>query len=95
MNYYMEVTEFVKKYIECNVENGVTSDSAAKTANYSLKQLNRIFSLITGLTLGEYIRWYKLTQALFDLKYSEMSIIDIAFKYGYESQEAFTRAFKD
>ena len=95
MNYYMEVTEFTKKYIERNIENDITPDEAAKKANYSLKQLNRIFSLTTGLTLGEYIRWYKLTQALFDLKYSEIPIIDIAFKYGYESQEAFTRAFKE
>ncbi|MCL2722764.1 MAG: helix-turn-helix transcriptional regulator [Treponema sp.] len=95
MNYYMEVTEFTKKYIECNIENDITPDDAAKTANYSLKQLNRIFSMTTGLTLGEYIRMFKLTQALFDLKYSEIPIIDIAFKYGYESQEAFTRAFKE
>jgi AraC-like DNA-binding protein len=91
----MEVSESVKKFIEHNIEKDITPDDAAKAANYSLKQLNRIFSLTTGLTLGEYIRWYKLTQALFELKYSEMPIIDIAFKYGYESQEAFTRAFKD
>ncbi len=95
MNYYMEVAEFAKKYIERNIEQNITPDDAAKTANYSLKQLNRIFAMATGLTLGEYIRWYKLTQALFELKYTKMSIIDIAFKYGYESQEAFTRAFKD
>ena len=95
MNYYMEISEFVKKYIERNIEKDITPDDAARTANYSLKQLNRIFSLTTGLTLGEYLRWYKLTQALFELKYSKMPIIDIAFKYGYESQEAFTRAFKD
>ena len=95
MNYYMEVFEFAKKHIERNIEKNITPDDVAKTANYSLKQLNRIFSLTTGLTIGEYIRWYKLTQTLFELKYSEMPIIDIAFKYGYESQEAFTRAFKD
>lgn len=95
MNYYMEVSEFAKKYIERNIEKDITPDDAAKTSNYSLRQLNRIFSLTTGLTLGEYIRWYKLTQALFELKYSKIPIIDIAFKYGYESQEAFARAFKD
>jgi len=95
MNYYMEVTESVKKYIEQNIEQGVTPDDTAKYANYSLKQLNRIFNLVTGLTVGEYIRWYKLTKALFELKFSDTPIIDIAFKYGYESQEAFTRAFKD
>ena len=95
MNYYMEVSKFVKMYIERNIERDITPDDAAKASNYSLKQLNRIFSLTTGLTLGEYIRWFKLTQALFELKYSEMAIIDIALKYGYESQEAFTRAFKN
>ena len=95
MNYYIEVTEAAKKYIERNIEQDVTPDDTAKAANYSLKQLNRIFSLTTGLTLGEYIRWYKLTHALFELKYSITPIVDIAFKHGYESQEAFTRAFKD
>ena len=94
MNHYMEVSKSVKMFIERNSEKDITPDDAAKAANYSLKQLNRIFSLTTGLTLGEYIRWYKLTQALFELKYSKMPIIDIAFKYGYESQEAFSRAFK-
>jgi AraC-like DNA-binding protein len=94
-HYCIEVAESVKKYIECNVERNINLDDAAKAANYSLKQLNRIFSMATGLTLGEYVRSYKLIQALFELKYSAMPIIDIAFKYGYESQEAFTRAFKD
>ena len=95
MSYYTEVTESVKKYIENNIGQGVSPDDAARAANYSLKQLNRIFSLVTGLTIPEYIRWNKLTKALFELKYGDAPIIDIAFKYGYESQEAFTRAFKD
>ena len=95
MNYYMEVSNSARLFIERNIENDITPDDAAKAVNYSLKQLNRIFSLTTGLTIGEYIRWYKLTQTLFELKYSKTPIIDIAFKYGYESQEAFTRAFKD
>jgi AraC-like DNA-binding protein len=94
-NYYIEIAESVKNYIESNIEKDIRPEDAAKAANYSLKQLNRIFSFAIGSTLGEYIRWRKLTQALFELKYSELPIIDLAFKYGYESQEAFTRAFKD
>jgi len=39
------------------MKNNLTN--AAKASNYSLKQLNRIFSLTTGLTLGEYIRLNK------------------------------------
>jgi AraC-like DNA-binding protein len=93
-HYCIEVAESVKKYIERNAEQNINLDDATKAANYSLKQLNRLFSMATGLTLGEYVRSYKLTQALFELKYRDMPIIDIAFKYGYESQESFTRAFK-
>ena len=95
MNYYIEVAESIKKYIERNIEQGVSPDNAAKVANYSLKQLNRIFFMVTGLTIGEYIRWNKLAKALFELKHNDASIINIAMKYGYDSQEAFTRAFKE
>ncbi|MDR2579643.1 MAG: WYL domain-containing protein [Fibromonadaceae bacterium] len=95
MNYYIEVAESIKKYIERNIEHGVSPDKAAKVANYSLKQLNRIFFMVTGLTISEYIRWNRLAKALFELKHNDASIINIALKYGYESQEAFTRAFKE
>ncbi|MDF2544084.1 MAG: DNA-binding protein AraC-type, partial [Herbinix sp.] len=39
-------------------------------------------------------RWSKLAKSLFALKYSDNPVIDIALKYGYESQESYTRAFK-
>ncbi|MDR2546116.1 MAG: AraC family transcriptional regulator [Lachnospiraceae bacterium] len=94
-SYYLEVTEAAKNYIELNIKNGITSEETAKFSNYSLKQLNRIFYLVTGLTVCEFIRWKKLTEALFELKYNDELIINIAYKYGYESHEAFTRAFKD
>jgi len=95
INYYVDIAESVKKYIERNIEQGVSPSDTAKAANYSLKQLNRIFFMVTGLTIGEYIRWNKLAKALFELKHSDASIISIALKYGYDSQEAFTRAFKE
>ena len=49
----------------------------------------------TGITIGEYIRWNKLVKSLFELKYTDNSLIDIALKYGYESQESYMRAFKN
>ncbi len=49
----------------------------------------------TGITVGEYIRWNKLARSLFELKYTDNPIIDIALKYGYESQESYMRAFKE
>lgn len=95
MSKYQEIVEATKKYLESNIECPVTPDDAAKEINYSLRQLNRIFSMSTGITVSEYIRWSKLAISLFDLKYSENPVIDIALKYGYESQESYTRAFKD
>ena len=95
MNPYTEIVENAKKHIKRNIEKGVNPDDTARAVNYSLKQLNRIFTMHTGLTIGEYIRWNKLAKALFELKYTDYAIVDISLKYGYDSQEGFTRAFKD
>ena len=48
---------------------------------------------MSGLTLGEYIRRRKLTLAGSDLLTKKMKVIDVAFKYGYETSESFSRAF--
>lgn len=51
--------------------------------------------MMTGISPSEYLRWSKLSKAVFELKYTTASILDIALKYGYESQEGFTRTFKN
>ncbi|MNE43141.1 Transposon Tn10 TetD protein [compost metagenome] len=53
-----------------------------------------MFSSILGISLSEYIRRRRLTKAAFDIQTSDAKIIDIALKYGYDSSDAFTRAFK-
>ena len=50
-------------------------------------------SLTCGFTLGEYIRRRRLTLAGNDLLSKKMKVIDVAFKYGYETPESFSRAF--
>ena len=55
--------------------------------------LQRIFYSLVGKTIGTYIRERRLTEAGTDIKKGER-VIDVAIKYGYESQESFTRAFK-
>ena len=54
-----------------------------------------MFSYIADKPLSEYIRNRRLTMAAFDLLNSTERIIDIALKYGYESQDTFSRAFKN
>ena len=55
--------------------------------------LQRIFYTLFGKTIGSYIRERRLTEAGTDIKNGE-KVADVAIKYGYESQESFTRAFK-
>ncbi|MTI67896.1 MAG: AraC family transcriptional regulator [Firmicutes bacterium] len=82
------------EYIENNIEKDIKSEDVAKKAYSSKFHFLRIFNILTGMTLGEYIRKRRLSLACKDLMTSDMKIIDISFKYGYETPEAFTKAFK-
>ena len=82
-------------YIESNLANEISYDKAAQIACCSTYHFQRMFSFITGVPLSEYIRRRRLTLAAFDLQSSDIKVIDAAVKYGYESPEAFSRAFKN
>lgn len=81
-------------YIESNLADKISYDQAAQIACCSTYHFQRMFSFITDVTLSEYIRRRRLTLAAFDLQTSDIKVIDVAYKYGYESPEAFSRAFK-
>ncbi|MBO4353756.1 MAG: effector binding domain-containing protein, partial [Clostridia bacterium] len=55
--------------------------------------LQKGFSLMTGYGIGEYIRSRRLYQAALDLKNTDDKVIDVAFRYCYETPESFTKAF--
>jgi len=80
-------------YIEETLDGEIRIETAAGFVGCSCWELQRLFSFVTHTTLGEYIRGRKLSGALFDLQSSDMKIIDIAAKYGYDSHAAFSRAF--
>lgn len=81
-------------YIEDNLDGKIEYSSVARTACCSEFHFSRMFSSLTGISLSEYIRRRRLTKAAFDIQTSNAKIIDIALKYGYDSSDAFTRAFK-
>ena len=81
-------------YIENNLDNKIEYSSVARAACCSEFHFSRMFSSLTGISLSEYIRRRRLTKAAFDIQTSNEKIIDIALKYGYDSSDAFTRAFK-
>lgn len=82
-------------YIEENLAGEISYEVISKIAGCSVYNFQRMFSYIADKPLSEYIRSRRLTMAAFDLLNSTDRIIDIAIKYGYESQDAFTRAFKN
>lgn len=68
-------------------------EEAAKRAYSSSFHFQRVFSILCGFTLGEYIRCRRLSLAGSELLSSDEKIIDIALKYGYDTPESFSRAF--
>jgi len=81
-------------YIELHLTDKIEYEQLAKIVCCSVYHFQRMFSFMSGVSLSEYIRRRRLTLAAIELQNSNTKIIDIAMKYGYESPEAFSRAFK-
>ncbi|RUL53603.1 MULTISPECIES: GyrI-like domain-containing protein [Lysinibacillus] len=82
-------------YIETNLLNtSLSIEQIAKVTNSSVFHFQRTFSILTDSTVGDYIRRRRLTLAAEELINTEEKIIDLSYKYGYETPEAFTKAFR-
>ncbi len=86
--------ETVIDFIENNLDGKLDLDTVATATHYSKYHLHRIFTDTVGMTIHDYVIRRQLTEAAKLLVFSEKSIIEIAFICGYESQQAFTTAFK-
>ncbi|MCB9498705.1 MAG: AraC family transcriptional regulator [Bacillales bacterium] len=80
-------------YIEDNIDEDLSFETIAKKAYMSSFYFQRIFSILCGCTLGEYIRNRRLTLSGIALSFSHEKVIDVAYKYLYKNPESFTRAF--
>ena len=81
-------------YIEDNITAELDYDAIAKESFSSSFHFQRVFSILCGYTLGEYIRNRRLSLAGTELVCSNAKVIDIAYKYGYETPESFAKAFQ-
>ncbi len=81
-------------YIENHLTEEIDYEQAARESFSSSFHFQRVFSILCGMTLGEYIRLRRLTLAGAELVTTGSKVIDIAAKYGYESPESFTKAFQ-
>ena len=71
-------------YIEENITEKIDYEEVAKRAYSSSFHFQRVFGIMCGFTLGEYIRRRRLTLAANELLSKNRKVIDVAFKYGYE-----------
>lgn len=81
-------------YIEKHLTEEIDQRELARAACCSYFDVGRMFSLIAGISLADYIRRRRLTMAGLELKYENAKVIDVALKYGYDSPVSFTRAFQ-
>ena len=81
------------EYIENNITKNINIKKLSKYIGISEFYLQRSFQILTGYSIGEYIRNRRLCLAARELSLSNNKIIDIAYKYGYETPESFTKAF--
>ncbi len=82
-------------YIEENLKGNIDYAEAAEKAFCSTFHFQRMFLAVCGITPAEYVRRRRLTLAVTELSNDSSKVIDIALKYGYESPDAFTRAFRN
>ena len=93
----MESIERLNKlisYVEENLDGEIDDQTLSRIAACPLAVLQRLFVLMTGTTLTEYIRLRRLARAASDVRFGKEKVIDIAIKYGYESSDTFCVAFK-
>lgn len=92
MNIYQKINE-ITEYIENHLEEKIDYNLLARIMGVNSYTMQRIFSLLTNITLSEYIRKRRLSCAGHDFITNNEKIIDVAVKYQYESATAFSRAF--
>lgn len=80
--------------MEQRMEGRLDIEEIAQAAYVSPFHFQRMFGMLTGMTVAEYVRRRKLTRAAQELTSPSSRVIDVALKYGYDSPESFAKAFR-
>lgn len=92
----MEWTESLKRsinFMENHLLEDISPDDVAAEVHISSFYLQKGFSIMTGYSIGEYIRYRRLYLAALDVIAGSAKVIDLAYRYGYDTPESFTKAF--
>lgn len=91
---WSELIKIAIDYIENNLTNDITINDISKKCFISPYYFQKGFAMLCGYSVSEYIRNRRLSLAGYELLNTNNKIIDIALKYGYDSPDSFTKAFK-
>jgi AraC family transcriptional regulator len=94
LSHYLRCVQRGVDFIETRLDEDVELAAVARAAGLSQWHFQRIFKALTGETLKAYIRSRRLASSLDRLLTTKLRVLDIAILAGFESQEAFARAFK-
>ena len=92
-NHILDI-EAVIEYIESHLDEKLDLEKVSEAVHYSKYYLHRMFTNTVGMTVHDYVQRRQLTEAAKLLIFSVKPIIEVAFLCGYESQQAFSSAFK-
>lgn len=92
MNWIESIGEAIA-YIETHLTDELSPDGIAERVFISPAYFQKVFALLCGFTVAEYIRNRRLAEAGNDLLTTDVRVIDLALKYGYDSPDSFTKAF--
>ncbi len=90
---WTKIIEDAIQFIEANITEDLAIDRIAREVNTSAFYFQKGFSMLCGYTVGEYVRMRRLSNAGEELISSDIKVIDLAIKYGYDSADSFTKAF--
>lgn len=81
-------------YVDANLDKQLTLDVLANVAAFSKFHFHRQFAALFGVSVLDVVHLIRLKRASYELAFVHRSVIDVALDAGYESAEAFARAFK-
>lgn len=91
---WVESIQKAINYMEEHLLDDLTIESISRQANASAFHFQRTFTILTDISVGEYIRRRRLTLAAQEISRTNCKVIDLAYKYGYDTPEAFSKAFR-
>lgn len=93
MNNLIQLNQLIR-YIDMHLSEEIDPEFIESNMKLPYATLSRLFSSLTGITLYKYMKYRCLSEAAKELSHTDIKVIDLAHKYGYESSEAFSYAFK-